>query len=108
MSMNKKHFYEPLIETSELSLSLGDLELSQEERIELIHIVRKNMHYIVIDIVLSELPENEKKVFLKNMHEEDNEVTWKHLKENIKDVEEKIREASRKALREHIRDIREK
>ena len=62
--MKKKHFYTHIIDTSTLSLELGDMDLTPEERMHLVSLMDSNIHHTVLDLVLSELSESDKKIFL--------------------------------------------
>lgn len=101
----KKHFYSHLVETSELSLSLGDLELTQEERVELITLMESSLHHVVLDTILSELSEKDKKQFLLHIHNNDHAKIWKHLRETVDDIEDKIQDAAAKLKKDLQRDI---
>lgn len=103
--MSKGHFYEQVIETSQISLELGNMNLSGEERRELTILVSKNIHAVVLDTVLSELSEEDKKTFLKNLSENNHEKIWQHLKTKIDQVEEKIRKSIEETKKELLEDI---
>ena len=51
----KKHFYTHIIDTSTLSLELGEMDLTSEERIHLFSLIDANIHHTILDLVLSEL-----------------------------------------------------
>lgn len=102
-----KHFYSKFVETSSISLELGDMNLSKEERKELISLIESNIHHSVLDTVLSELEEEDKKVFLKNLHEQDHRKTWNHLKEKIEDTENKIKNLIKSLVKEFFKDIQD-
>ena len=103
----KKHFYSHIIETSILSLELGEMDLSKEERIHLISLMESNIHTVILDTILSELSERDKKIFLEHLIVNDHDKIWKHLKENIKDIEEKIKKAAESIKKELHSDIKE-
>lgn len=103
----KKHFYSHLIETSVLSLELGDMDLSRQERLELIALVESNLHHVIFDAILSELPEEDKKMFLLHASEDDHDKTWKFLKDKVENIEEKIKKTAHQLKIELHRDIKE-
>lgn len=105
--MNKGHFYEKIIETSQISLELGDLNLTVAERKELITLVNRNIHTTVLNVVLSELPEEDKKVFLKNLSENNHKKIWQHLNLKTNNIEEKIKKSIEEVKRELLKDIAE-
>lgn len=101
----KKHFYSHIIETTEISLALGDLNLSQEERVHLIQLVEKNLHHEILDLVLSELSEEDKKTFLHHVAHEKHDKVWEHLTSKIENVEEKIKKVAHDLTKELHHDI---
>lgn len=104
--MKNKHFYAHLTETTDIVLELGELNMSQEERIHLLSLIEANIHSAVIDTVLSNLNEENKKIFLNNLVSDNHSKTWEHLKKNNKDMEEKIKETINFIKKELIKDIK--
>lgn len=103
----KKHFYSHIIDTSILSLELGEMNLTASERIHLISLIESNIHHTVLDLVLSELTESDKKIFLTHIAEENHDKIWKLLKEKTKNIEEKIKKAAEDLKKELHKDIKE-
>ncbi len=103
--MKKKQFYSHIIETSSLSLELGNLKLSQEERVHLITLADANIHAEILDKVLSELSNEDKKVFLENLLHDEHDKTLSHLKEKVEDLEDKIRDSAENVKKELLEDI---
>jgi hypothetical protein len=52
--MKKKYFYSHIIETSSISLALGEMDLTPQERKHLITLVEANIHQTIVDLILSE------------------------------------------------------
>lgn len=104
--MKHKHFYAHLTETTDITLELGELDLTPEERVHLLSLVDANIHSVVVDTILSNLPQEEKKVFLKNLVSQNHEETWKHLKENASDIEGKIKSSIEEATKQLRKDIK--
>lgn len=102
-----RHFYSHIVETSILSLELGEMDLSKDERIELISLIDLNIHHAILDMILSELSEENKKIFLMHLASNDEDKIWNHLKANIKDIEEKIKKSAENLKEELYRDIQE-
>ena len=67
----KKTFYEHLVQIDFLHEELDSLNLSSEEKEELLRHVHGSIHYAVLDVVLSELPEEHKKTFINNVNSDD-------------------------------------
>lgn len=103
----KKHFYSHLVETSSISLSLGDMDLSQEERVHLISLVESNLHHTILDAVLSELSEEDKKTFLHHVAHDEHDKVWELLNSRIKNIEEKIKKVAEDVKKELHKDIHE-
>ena len=103
----KKHFYSHIIDTSILSLELGDMDLNQAQRLELIALIDSNLHQVVLDAVLSELSEEDKKTFLKYLHANDHEKIWQHLRSKVENIEEKIKKTAEDLKKELHKDIKE-
>ena len=102
-----KHFYSHIVETSSLSLALGDMDLSQEERLHLISLVEDNLHHIILDAILSELSDEDKKLFLSHITTSQHDKIWDLLHSKIENVEEKIKniaETLKKELHEDIKN----
>lgn len=102
-----KHFYSHLIETSVLSLELGEMDLSKEERIHLVALIDSNLHSVILDVILSELSEKDKKIFLAHLATNDHDKIWKHLRASIKNIEEKIQKTADNLKEELYKDIQE-
>jgi hypothetical protein len=105
--MKGKHFYSHLIEIHEIYLSISEIELSDEERGHLLSLAEANIHATVINTVLPELSEEDKKVFLKNLLSNQHEQTWEHLLGKAIDIESKISKSLKDLKKELLKDIEE-
>lgn len=101
----KRFFYHDIVDVEWISGELDMLPLSNEEKEELAAIAHLHLHEVILDVILSELSERDKKVFLANMHYDTNEKTWKHLNENIDKVEDKIIKISENLKAELKKDL---
>jgi hypothetical protein len=104
--MQTKHFYTNLVETTDITLEIAQMDLTPNERVHLISLMEANIHSVVVKKVLSELPNEDKKVFLKNLTSSDHAKTWEHLKKTSFDMEEKIKSAIEELKKELIDDIK--
>ena len=104
--MKSKYFYSSLVETTQISLELGEIELSPDERVHLISLIDANIHSVVVNTVLTNLSKEEKRVFLKNLLSQNHEQTWKHLKDNVSEIEGKIKSSIEDLKKELIEDIK--
>lgn len=105
--MNKKHFYSHIIETSLVSLELGDMNLTNKERIHLISLVDSQLHQTVIETILSELKEEDKKIFLHHLLFDNHDKIWELLNRRVENIEEKIKKAAEDLKKELHKEIKE-
>ena len=103
--MKTKHFYSHLIQVNDIILDLGDLEMTSEERVHLLALLEANIHTTVVNTVLNELPESEKKIFLQNILIDNHNKTLEHLWKNSADIEQKIKDSVENLLKEMKKDI---
>ena len=101
-----KHFYSHIIETATLSIELGEMDLSKEERRHLIELAENNIHHAILDTILSELSEENKRVFLSHLTSDDHDKIWDHLRKNIKNIEKKIKKTAEDLKKELHKDIK--
>ncbi len=104
--MKHKHFYAHLVETTDIVLELGELDLTSEERIHLLSLVEANIHSSVINTVLSTLDEENKKIFLNNLISNNHSKIWEHLNKSTGDLENKIKETIDLVKKELLKDIK--
>jgi hypothetical protein len=105
--MKHKHFYSHLIETTDITIELAEIELTPDERVHLVSLIEANIHSTVIETVLSNLPKEDKKIFLKNLVSNDHEIIWVHLKSRTKNIEEKIIKSVGVLKKDFYKDIKE-
>ena len=105
--MRKKYFYTHIIDTSTLSLELGDMDLTQQERVHLISLIDSSIHHEILDLILSELKPSDKKTFLAHLASEDHDKVWKFLNQKVDNIEEKIKKTAEDLKKELHKDIRE-
>ena len=101
----KKHFYHHLITIDSIHAALDGLDLTVEERKELIDIAESGIHHLIVDTILTELSEEDKKIFLTHMADENHDALWKHIKGKIDKTEEKIQTAVDGLLADLHKDI---
>lgn len=103
--MKYNFFYSHLIETTEISVKLTEIELSEDEKNHLLSLMEANIHSVVVDTVLLELSGEDKKIFLKNLISATHEKTWEHLSGRIGKLEEKIKKAVANLKEDLIKDL---
>lgn len=102
-----KKFYSHLIEYQSVYLELEEFDLSDSQRMHLGNLVDSTLHHTILDKVLSELSDADKRIFLKNLEINDHQKIWKHLNEKVIKIEEKIREASEELKIKLHQDLKE-
>ena len=102
----KKHFYTHLIEIDSVYTVLSLANLSSKEQEELMLIIDSTVHHVVIDTVLSDLSEDDKRTFLKHFSSDDHDNIWIHLNSKTKNIDKKIIKAVNKAKEDFHKDIK--
>jgi len=103
----QKYFYSNLIDTTSITLELAEMDLTQEERVHLVSLVESNIHHAILDIVLSELSEEDKKEFLNHLTSDNHDKVWELLNSKVEHIEDKIKVAAQELKKELHKDIRE-
>lgn len=98
-------FYSHLVEIKFLYEELDTLDLSDNEKDELKHHVHSSVHYVALDIVLSELTPDHKKKFIEHLNSKNHNELWKHLLENSENIEEKLKAGILKTAHEFKEEI---
>lgn len=99
----EKHFYSHIIDLEKLLEALNTLEISWEEREELFQIAHSHIHHTIMDMILSELSENDKEVFIDLVSNDDNNSVWEHLNQKVENIEQKIISAAH-AIRDELHE----
>lgn len=102
-----KYFFSHLIEIESVISELDKLDLSNKEKEHLARLLDSSLHHTILDAILSELSEEDKRVFLKYVHEDDHSKIWKFLTEKIDNIEDKIKKAADGLKMELHKDLRE-
>jgi hypothetical protein len=103
----KHHFYSHLVEIDTVVTELEVLDLNAEEKHELVKIMETTIHHVVLNTVLSELSEEDKKQFLDHLAGNNHSELWKLLTEKVPEVHEKIKKSVHKVKKEMSEDIME-
>lgn len=105
--MKKKQFYHQLVETEELKSALSSLCLEHDEHKHLEMLIESTIHHEIINAILSELSESDKKIFLKHLASDDHHNVWDYLMKRVDNIEDKIKKAA-EDLKEELRSDIEK
>lgn len=101
-----KQFYSHLIETQSIIVELDKLDLTDEQKTHLAGLIDSSLHHTVLDAVLSELSDADKKVFLQSLKEDDHGKIWQFLNEKVDNIEDKIKKAAEDLVKEMHEDIK--
>lgn len=103
-------FYDHLINIHDLHIELDRYELSTEERNELMKLADSAVHHEVFDLLMIELPEEHKVVFLERFATDPSDPElMEFIKSHIPQAEDKIKARSdkvKKDLTEKLREMR--
>lgn len=103
----KKYFYSHIITTDTLHIALEELEVSPEEKEHLEMLIDSSMYHTILNAILSELSEEDKKLFLEQLLSENDEEILSFLQKKIDHIEDKIRSAADGLIEELHKDIKE-
>lgn len=99
------HFFSHLVEIQSIELAIDDLSMEASEKEEIKKLIHENIYHTVLDAVLSELSEDDKKIFLTHLVSEDNEKIWEFVNSKVENIEEKIKKAAEDIKNELHKDI---
>lgn len=105
--MSKTLFYTHLIEIESVTAEIDKLELSTNERKHLAELVDSAIHHSVLNAIMSELSETDKKAFLYCLQEDDHQKVWQFLLNKTNNIEEKIKKAANELKVELHKDLKE-
>jgi DNA-directed RNA polymerase specialized sigma24 family protein len=105
--MKKKQFYSHLVETDTLLIELDKLEMTEDEKVHLVSLIDSNIHHAIVDVVLSELSSEDKKIFLTHVLSEEHDKIWELLDKKVDNIEDKIQQAADSLKKELHKDIEE-
>lgn len=101
-----KYFYSHLIEIESVVTELDRLNLSTEEKIHLGQLIDSGLHHTILEAILSNLTEEDKKIFLKHVHESSHDKIWQFLHEKIDHIEDKIKKVAEDLKKEMHEDVK--
>lgn len=102
-----KYLFEEIIQIKTVHLKLNEMDLTDQEKEELLEIMKSTIHHKVIDLILSELTDEEKEIFLEGVSTgrgfsdtHKNGQFLDVLKDRINNLEAKIKEKVKEAEEE--------
>ncbi|PIS08964.1 hypothetical protein COT75_03815 [Candidatus Beckwithbacteria bacterium CG10_big_fil_rev_8_21_14_0_10_34_10] len=104
----KKLFWDYLIEVEEIKVKLDKHGMVKEESYHLLKVAHDTFNLKILDEVLSYLPKEKHKEFLKELDEKpDNPKLLEVLKKEVEDIENKIKEVVKNVKQEILEKIEE-
>ena len=98
-------FYSHIVKIDSIIESLDQMDLSKDEKLQLALLIDSSLHHTILDAILSQLSDSDKRGFMQNLSEGDHEKIWKFLNEKIDGVEDKIKKAAEDLKEELHEDI---
>ncbi len=102
-----KHFYTHLIEIESINIALDKIDLSSEQRMHLAQLVDSSLHHTILDAVLSQLKDEDKRAFMIHLNENDHDKIWQFLNGKVVDIEVKIKKVADELKKELEKDLKE-
>lgn len=102
-----KHFYSHLTKTEIIIEDLKACEMTTAEEQHIVRLIDSSTHHAILDLILSELSQDDKKTFITYLAEDNHDKIWNHLTKNIEDIEKKIKKTSSQIHLEVKKDIRQ-
>lgn len=103
----RKYFYSSIVTVDSLHIALEGLEISQEEKEHLEKLIDSSLYHTILNAILGELSEEDKKLFLEQLLSENDEEILAFLQKRIDHIEEKIQNAANGLIEELHKDIKE-
>lgn len=103
----EKTFYAHIVEIDTLIVELDKLNLTEEQKQHLASLIDSSLHHTILDVIMSELSEEDKKTFMSHLEKNDHSKIWDHLNGRVNNIEEKIRKAADELKLELHMDIKE-
>ncbi len=102
----KKHFFDHLVEVDELHISLDSLDMTDEQKEEVKELMSESIYHTVLEAILSELSDEDKKVFLMHLVTDDHGKIWEFVNGKVENIEDKIVKAAADIKSELHADIK--
>lgn len=102
----KKHFFSHLIEIDTLHIELDSHSFNDDQKDEILKLIDESIYHTVLETILSELSEEDKKIFLSHLVGDDHGKVWEFVSEKVENIEGKIIKAAEEIKKELHGDIK--
>lgn len=102
-----KHFFSHLVEVDTLHVELDNLDLTEDQKEEVKKLLDESIYHTVLEAILSELSEEDKKIFLTHLIEDNHGKIWDFVNGKVENIEDKIVKAAEDIKKELHSDIKE-
>ncbi len=99
-------FYERFIEIKPLEEEISTLAISEEEKNNLHFMIAEILHHHTLDTILDQLNEDDKKLFLQAVHQNEEMTIATILKDKITNYEKVLKEKLQQVQSEILEEIR--
>ena len=102
-------WYSHLVEIESIIVELDRMDLSKEEKLQLAHLIDSTLHNTILDAVLSQLQEEDKRKFLMHLSADNHDKIWMFLNSRVDNIETKIKKTAddlKKKLHKDIKELR--
>ncbi len=107
MTQKKQHFYHSLISIESIEIELEKFSLTPGQKDELAELAEKTLHHAILDLVLSELSDEDKHLFLAHHAADNHKEVWNILTHKIDNIEEKIKTTAGQVSKKLHQDLTE-
>lgn len=101
-----RQFYSHLIEIESIIVELDKMDLTDEQKLHLAGLIDSSLHHTVLDVVLSQLSDADKQIFLNHLKEGSHSKIWQFLNKKVDNIEDKIKKAAEDLVKELHEDIK--
>lgn len=103
-----KHFYSHLIQIESVVVKLEELNLTEEQKMHLGALIDSTIHQSVLEMILSKLPESEKRIFIEKLQENsEDKKMMDFLQGKVDNIENEILQTVKELKKELNEDIKE-
>lgn len=105
--MSTVYFYDHIISLESVHVAIDQMKIEPAQRVELRNLLEEQVHYAILNMLLSELPAEDRGMFLRHQEGDQHDELWRLLGEKVDQVEDKIRQVSEELVSKMHQDIDE-